>query len=178
MGICTGAGYTGECGDRRPAHQSRGTVSAVNIGQIFRNGFTNDIKSADAVPLLANGANARSLQKRPRSRLPDWQVNAASSAPAPRLVTRKGEARAPSAVARKADWRWAVLDVDLRGCRSECRERQPARPPQPLHKRIGRRCTIPPKAHHAAAQKVPQVRARDIHCKVVSLQNAPLVLRR
>jgi hypothetical protein len=29
-----------------------GTVSAVNIGSMFRNGWDNNIKSADAIPVL------------------------------------------------------------------------------------------------------------------------------
>lgn len=36
-----------------------GTVSAVNFGSMFRNGWENKIKSADAIPVLENGCNAR-----------------------------------------------------------------------------------------------------------------------
>jgi hypothetical protein len=39
-----------------------GTVSAVNIGQMFRNGFTGDVKSVDAMPLLVNGSDARTAE--------------------------------------------------------------------------------------------------------------------
>jgi len=36
-----------------------GTVSAVNIGAMFRNGWDNNVKDADALPYLVAGSNAR-----------------------------------------------------------------------------------------------------------------------
>lgn len=62
MGVCAGAGYTANAAINDPRIKAVGTVSAVNIGQMFRNGFTNEVKSADAAPLLANGANARTAK--------------------------------------------------------------------------------------------------------------------
>jgi len=62
MGICAGAGYTANAAINDPRIKAVGTVSMVNIGQMFRNGFTGEIKSADAAPLLVNGANARTAE--------------------------------------------------------------------------------------------------------------------
>jgi uncharacterized protein len=62
MGICAGAGYTANAAINDARIKAVGTVSAVNIGQIFRNGFTNNAKSADALPLLVTGANARTTE--------------------------------------------------------------------------------------------------------------------
>ncbi|MDD0441638.1 alpha/beta hydrolase, partial [Shigella sonnei] len=36
-----------------------GTVSAVNIGSMFRNGWENNVKSIDALPYVEAGSNAR-----------------------------------------------------------------------------------------------------------------------
>ena len=62
MGICAGAGYTANAAINDPRIKAVGTVSAVNIGQMFRNGFTNEVKSADAAPFLVNGAGARTAE--------------------------------------------------------------------------------------------------------------------
>lgn len=59
MGICAGAGYTANAAINDPRIKAVGTVSLVNIGQNFRNGWTNDVADADAAPLLAMGAEAR-----------------------------------------------------------------------------------------------------------------------
>lgn len=59
MGICAGAGYTANAAINDHRIKAVGTVSAVNIGQMFRNGWTNDVKDADAMPYLIAGANAR-----------------------------------------------------------------------------------------------------------------------
>jgi fermentation-respiration switch protein FrsA (DUF1100 family) len=59
MGICAGAGYSANAAINDRRIKAVGTVSMVNIGQMFRNGFTNDVKSADAIPLLVAGSNAR-----------------------------------------------------------------------------------------------------------------------
>lgn len=59
MGICAGGGYTANAAidDRRI--KAVGTVSAVNIGQMFRNGWENTVKDADAIPFVAAGSQAR-----------------------------------------------------------------------------------------------------------------------
>jgi fermentation-respiration switch protein FrsA (DUF1100 family) len=62
MGICAGAGHTANAAINDRRIKAVGTVSAVNIGQMFRDGFTGDVKSADAMPLLANGSNARTAE--------------------------------------------------------------------------------------------------------------------
>jgi fermentation-respiration switch protein FrsA (DUF1100 family) len=59
MGICAGAGYTANAAINDPRIKAVGTVSLVNIGQMFRNGWTNDVADADAAPVLAMGADAR-----------------------------------------------------------------------------------------------------------------------
>lgn len=59
MGICAGAGYTANAAINDPRIKSMGTVSAVNIGQMFRNGWDNNVKDADAGPLITMGAEAR-----------------------------------------------------------------------------------------------------------------------
>ncbi len=60
MGICAGAGYTANAAINDRRIKAIGTVSAVNIGQMFRNGWDGSIKDADAMPLLDMGAAARS----------------------------------------------------------------------------------------------------------------------
>lgn len=59
MGICAGGGYTANAtiNDRRI--KAIATVSAVNIGQMFRNGWENTVKDADALPYIAHGSQAR-----------------------------------------------------------------------------------------------------------------------
>ncbi|MEU5382291.1 alpha/beta hydrolase [Kitasatospora cineracea] len=64
MGICAGAGYTANAAINDPRIKAVGTVSLVNIGQMFRNGWTNDVADADAAPLLAMGAEARTTDAR------------------------------------------------------------------------------------------------------------------
>lgn len=59
MGICAGAGYTANAAINDPRIKAVGTVSAVNIGQMFRNGWDNNVKDADAEPLIKIGADAR-----------------------------------------------------------------------------------------------------------------------
>lgn len=59
MGICAGAGYTANAAINDPRIKAVGTVSMVNIGQMFRNGWTNDTADADAAPVLQMGADAR-----------------------------------------------------------------------------------------------------------------------
>ncbi|MCT1367360.1 alpha/beta hydrolase [uncultured Kocuria sp.] len=59
MGICAGAGYTANAAIDDPRMKAVGTVSMVNIGQMFRNGWTNDVADSDAAPMLTMGADAR-----------------------------------------------------------------------------------------------------------------------
>lgn len=59
MGICAGAGYTANAAIQDRRIKAIGTVSAVNIGSMFRNGWENNVKSIDALPLVAAGSNAR-----------------------------------------------------------------------------------------------------------------------
>lgn len=60
MGICAGGGYTANAAINDRRIKAVGTVSAVNIGSMFRNGWDNNIRSADAIPDLENGSKARS----------------------------------------------------------------------------------------------------------------------
>ncbi|MGH8435562.1 MAG: alpha/beta hydrolase [Pseudomonas sp.] len=59
MGICAGAGYTANAAINDRRIKAVGTVSAVNIGQMFRNGWENTVKDAGATPLLELGSQAR-----------------------------------------------------------------------------------------------------------------------
>ncbi|KAF0806299.1 hypothetical protein A6D6_01634 [Alcanivorax xiamenensis] len=59
MGICAGAGYTANAAINDRRIKAVGTVSLVNIGQMFRNGWENDIKDADAMPVIQGGSDAR-----------------------------------------------------------------------------------------------------------------------
>jgi fermentation-respiration switch protein FrsA (DUF1100 family) len=59
MGICAGAGYSANAAINDPRIKAVGTVSLVNIGQMFRNGWTGDVADADAAPILEQAAQAR-----------------------------------------------------------------------------------------------------------------------
>ena len=59
MGICAGAGYTANAAINDKRIKAVGTVSMVNIGQMFRNGWENNIEDADAIPVRDMGADAR-----------------------------------------------------------------------------------------------------------------------
>lgn len=59
MGICAGAGYTANAAINDPRIKAVGTVSAVNIGAMFRNGWENSVKDADAAPYIKAGSDAR-----------------------------------------------------------------------------------------------------------------------
>lgn len=52
MGICAGAGYTANAAIDDQRIKAVGTVSAVNIGSMFRNGWDGSVKDADAAPVL------------------------------------------------------------------------------------------------------------------------------
>ncbi len=62
MGICAGAGYTANAAINDRRIKAVGTVSAVNIGSMFRNGWENNIKDADATPALEGGSQARTAE--------------------------------------------------------------------------------------------------------------------
>lgn len=59
MGICAGAGYTANAAINDRRIKAIGTVSAVNIGQMFRNGWENTVQDADALPYIEHGSQAR-----------------------------------------------------------------------------------------------------------------------
>lgn len=59
MGICAGAGYTVNAAIQDRRIKAIGTVSAVNIGSMFRNGWENNVRSIDALPYIEAGSNAR-----------------------------------------------------------------------------------------------------------------------
>ncbi len=59
MGICAGGGYTANAAINDRRIKAVGTVSAVNIGSMFRNGWDNDVDSKDAMPILEAGSGAR-----------------------------------------------------------------------------------------------------------------------
>ena len=60
MGICAGAGYTANAAINDRRLKAIGTVSMVNIGSMFRNGWENNIRDADAIPVIEMGDKARS----------------------------------------------------------------------------------------------------------------------
>jgi len=62
MGICAGAGYTANAAINDRRIKAVGTVSAVNIGSMFRNGWENNIRDADAMPALDGGSQARTAE--------------------------------------------------------------------------------------------------------------------
>ncbi len=59
MGVCAGAGYSANAAINDRRIKALGMVSAVNIGQMFRNGWENNVSDADAVGYLDFGASAR-----------------------------------------------------------------------------------------------------------------------
>lgn len=59
MGICAGAGYTANAAINDRRIKAVGTVSMVNIGQMFRNGWDNNVKDSDALPYLEAGSASR-----------------------------------------------------------------------------------------------------------------------
>lgn len=59
MGVCAGAGYSANAAINDRRIKALGMVSAVNIGQMFRNGWENTVKDADALPYLEAGSGAR-----------------------------------------------------------------------------------------------------------------------
>ena len=59
MGICAGAGYTANAAINDRRIKAVGTVSMVNIGQMFRNGWDNNVKDSEAIPYIQAGPDAR-----------------------------------------------------------------------------------------------------------------------
>ncbi len=59
MGICAGAGYSANAAINDRRIKALGMVSAVNIGQMFRNGWENTVKDADALGYIDFGSRAR-----------------------------------------------------------------------------------------------------------------------
>lgn len=59
MGICAGGGYMANAAINDRRLKAIGTVSAVNIGSMFRNGWENNVKDTDATAYLVAGSNAR-----------------------------------------------------------------------------------------------------------------------
>lgn len=59
MGICAGAGYTANAAINDRRIKAVGTVSMVNIGQMFRNGWENNVKDSDAIPYIDFGSVSR-----------------------------------------------------------------------------------------------------------------------
>lgn len=59
MGICAGAGYSANAAINDRRIKALGMVSAVNIGQMFRNGWDGSVRDADALPYLEAGSAAR-----------------------------------------------------------------------------------------------------------------------
>lgn len=62
MGICAGGGYTANAAINDRRIKALATVSAVNIGSMFRNGWDNSIRNADAIPVLEGGSQARTAE--------------------------------------------------------------------------------------------------------------------
>lgn len=62
MGICAGGGYTANAAINDRRIKAVGTVSAVNIGSMFRNGWENTVKDADALPYIEAGSDARTAE--------------------------------------------------------------------------------------------------------------------
>lgn len=59
MGICAGGGYTINAAINDKRIKALATVSAVNIGDMFRKGWLGDANPQDAMPFLIGGGLAR-----------------------------------------------------------------------------------------------------------------------
>ena len=59
MGVCAGGGYSANAAINDRRIKALAMVSAVNIGQMFRNGWDGSVKDADAMPYLEAGSAAR-----------------------------------------------------------------------------------------------------------------------
>ncbi|MCB1506370.1 MAG: alpha/beta hydrolase [Hyphomicrobiaceae bacterium] len=89
MGICAGAGYTANAAINDPRIKAVGTVSLVNIGQMFRNGWENNVKDAQASPYIKAGSDART-------------ADASGTAPATIPLAPMKESDAPNEELRQA----------------------------------------------------------------------------
>ncbi|MCB1395503.1 MAG: alpha/beta hydrolase [Rhodobacteraceae bacterium] len=58
-GVCAGGGYTANAAINDHRIKAVGTVSAVNIGAMFRNGWTGEQPAEASIPYLEGGAAAR-----------------------------------------------------------------------------------------------------------------------
>ncbi len=59
MGICAGGGYTANAAINDHRIKAVATVSAVNIGSMFRNGWDNNVADKHALPIIRAGSDAR-----------------------------------------------------------------------------------------------------------------------
>lgn len=59
MGICAGGGYTANAAINDHRIKAIATISAVNIGAMFRNGWNDDVADRDALPTVVAGSAAR-----------------------------------------------------------------------------------------------------------------------
>ena len=59
LGVCAGGGYSANAAINDRRIKSVATVSAVNIGQMFRNGWDGSVADTDAMGYLDFGSNAR-----------------------------------------------------------------------------------------------------------------------
>ena len=59
LGVCAGGGYSANAAINDRRIKSVATVSAVNIGQMFRNGWDGSVSDADAMGYLDFASNAR-----------------------------------------------------------------------------------------------------------------------
>jgi hypothetical protein len=55
-------GYAANAAINERRIETVGTVSAVTISSMFRNGRDNSIESADAIPAVGNGSKARTAE--------------------------------------------------------------------------------------------------------------------
>ncbi|MCC8171404.1 MAG: alpha/beta hydrolase [Parabacteroides sp.] len=62
IGVCAGGGYAANAAINDHRIKAVGTISAVNIGAMFRNGWDGSLKPADAFPMLMGGADARTAE--------------------------------------------------------------------------------------------------------------------
>lgn len=62
MGICAGGGYTANAAIQDRRIRAVGTVSAVNIGSMFRNGWDGKTPDQAGLALLENGAKVRTAE--------------------------------------------------------------------------------------------------------------------
>jgi hypothetical protein len=101
----------------------------VNIGQMFRNGFTGDVKSPDAMPLLMMGCNARTSD-----------ASGAENAKMPQAPMKKEDAR--NADIEEPDFTSGLGPPFVENC---CRSTRPTR--------CGPRAVLPSRSDAAESTK-------------------------